>query len=143
MEFVREAEGGFKDKWYAAKIIKILINGTSKTNVLVEYNKQKEPMVLTPSSATPSPQTILHALQPLKPPQSEAEKKKKNKNGENMEDNQTSEQWFFEEGNSAPSSSALKRVCRSSFSESQFIIAEICSFLFQRRKIRMIRPSSL
>ncbi|KAF9592810.1 hypothetical protein IFM89_017429 [Coptis chinensis] len=26
-----------------------------------------------------------------------------------MEDNQTSEQWFFEEGNSAPSSSALKR----------------------------------
>ncbi|KAF9605563.1 hypothetical protein IFM89_017582 [Coptis chinensis] len=73
------------------------------------FGNQNKQMVITPSSATPSPQMILPVLQPLQPPQSEAEKKKKNKNGENMEDNQTSEQRFFEEGNSAPSSSALKR----------------------------------
>ncbi|KAF9604673.1 hypothetical protein IFM89_009109 [Coptis chinensis] len=86
--------------------MKIVSKGGSSISYFGNQNKQ---MVITPSSATPSPQMILPVLQPLQPPQSEAEKKKKNKNGENMEDNQTSEQRFFEEGNSAPSSSALKR----------------------------------
>ncbi|KAF9592807.1 hypothetical protein IFM89_017426 [Coptis chinensis] len=84
----------------------MLARGGSSSNNFGNQNKQEHPMVIAPSSASPSPQVTLPLLAPLQQPQSEAEKKNNNNNGGNLEEHKTSKKRFLEGG---ASSAASKR----------------------------------